>query len=75
MSSFALRCWTEISRTQLAANFRAIRKTVESPEFVDGCEKLGVHPAFMSATEFGDLVAKEDDELAGLMGLVGLKRQ
>jgi len=38
-------------------------------------ESLGVHPAFMSATEFGDLVAKEDDELLKLMGLIDLKQQ
>jgi tripartite-type tricarboxylate transporter receptor subunit TctC len=52
----------------------AIRKTVESPEFAQACEKLQVHPAFMPAGEFGDLVAKEDVELARLMQLIGLKK-
>jgi len=76
----ALEAWRGIAvpkgtpRATVAALESAIRKTVESPEFVEGCEKLGVHPAFMPATEFGDLVAKEDDELARLMGLVGLKQ-
>jgi len=52
----------------------AIRKTVESREFIDGSEKLGVHPAFMPASEFGDLIAKEDAQLARLMELIGLKK-
>ena len=52
----------------------AIRKTADSPEFVQACEKLGVHPAFMPATEFGNLIAKEDVELARLMQIIGLKK-
>ncbi|HEY6721598.1 MAG TPA: tripartite tricarboxylate transporter substrate binding protein [Burkholderiales bacterium] len=51
----------------------AIRKTAESPEFAQACERLGVRPAFMSAEEFGNLIAKEDVELARLMQLIGLK--
>ncbi|HTQ74037.1 MAG TPA: tripartite tricarboxylate transporter substrate binding protein [Burkholderiales bacterium] len=52
----------------------AIRKTAESPDFAQACEKLGVHPAFMPAAEFGELIAKEDVELARLMQLIGLKK-
>jgi tripartite-type tricarboxylate transporter receptor subunit TctC len=52
----------------------AIRKTAESAEFVQACEKLGVHPAFMPAREFGELIAREDTELARLMQLIGLKK-
>jgi tripartite-type tricarboxylate transporter receptor subunit TctC len=52
----------------------AIRKTVDSPEFAEGCEKLGVHPAFMPANEFGDLIAKEDAQLAGLMQVIDVKK-
>jgi tripartite-type tricarboxylate transporter receptor subunit TctC len=52
----------------------AIKKTVESPEFVQACEKLGVRPAFMPAGEFGDMIAKEDVELARIMQLIGLKK-
>ena len=43
----------------------AIRKTVESAEFVKGSENLGVRPAFMSAAEFGELIARE---------VIGLKK-
>ena len=52
----------------------AIRKTVESPEFVQGNERLGARPAFMPATEFGRLIAKEDVDLARVMELIGLKK-
>ena len=52
----------------------AIRKTAESPEFAEGCEKLGVHPAFMPANEFGDLIGKEDAQLAGLMQVIDVKK-
>src|SRR5678815_1833121 len=51
----------------------AIRKTVENPDFVQACEKLGVRPAFMPAEEFGNLIAKEDAELARIMQVIGLK--
>ena len=52
----------------------AIRKTAESPEFVQATERLGVRPAFMPAEEFGVLIAKEDAELARIMQLIGLKK-
>jgi len=52
----------------------AIRKTVDSPEFTEGCERLGVHAAFMPASEFGDLIAKEDAQLAGLMQVIDVKK-
>jgi tripartite-type tricarboxylate transporter receptor subunit TctC len=52
----------------------AIRKTAESPEFAQACERLGVHPAFMPATDFGELIAREDVELARLMQIIGLKK-
>jgi len=52
----------------------AIKKTAESAEFSQACEKLGVHPAFMPAEEFGILIAKEDVELARIMQLIGLKK-
>jgi len=53
---------------------RAIRSTVESSEFAQGSEKLGVRPAFMPAAQFADLIAKEDATLAALMGQIGLKK-
>ncbi len=52
----------------------AIRRTVESPEFVKGSEKYAVRPAFLPGAEFGELIAKEDAELARLMQLIGLKK-
>lgn len=52
----------------------AIRKTVESPEFVKGAENLGVRPAFMPANEFGALIAAEDQTIARLMQAIGLKK-
>jgi tripartite-type tricarboxylate transporter receptor subunit TctC len=52
----------------------AIRKTAESSEFAQASERLGVRPAFMPAEEFGNLIAKEDAELARLMQLIGLKK-
>jgi tripartite-type tricarboxylate transporter receptor subunit TctC len=52
----------------------AIRRTVESPEFVRGSEKYAVRPAFLPAAEFGELIAAEDADLARLMQLIGLKK-
>jgi tripartite-type tricarboxylate transporter receptor subunit TctC len=52
----------------------AIRRTVESPEFVRGGEKYAVRPAFLPADDFGKLIAKEDVELERLMQLIGLKK-
>jgi len=52
----------------------AIRKTVQSPEFVKGAGNLGVRPAFLPAAEFGALVAKEDASLSRLMRRIGLEK-
>jgi len=52
----------------------AIRKTVDSPEFVAGCERLGARPAFLGSDAFGRLIVKEDAELSQLMELIGLKK-
>jgi tripartite-type tricarboxylate transporter receptor subunit TctC len=59
----------------IAALETAVRKTVESPEFARKCEPLGVRPAFLPADDFGRLIAKEDAELAGIMEIIGLKKQ
>jgi len=61
-------------RPAIASLEGAIRKTAESPEFAQACEKLGVHPAFMGSAEFAELIAKEDAELARIMQLIGLKK-
>jgi len=52
----------------------AIRKTSASPDFAQASERLGVRPAFMPAEEFGNLIAREDMELARIMQLIGLKK-
>jgi tripartite-type tricarboxylate transporter receptor subunit TctC len=52
----------------------AIRRTVESREFAEGCARVGARPAFMDAEGFGKLIASEDAELANLMDVIGLKK-
>jgi tripartite-type tricarboxylate transporter receptor subunit TctC len=59
----------------IAALEEAIRQTVASKEFVDGCERLGARPAFLGSNEFGKLIAKEDGELARLMEVIGLLKK
>jgi tripartite-type tricarboxylate transporter receptor subunit TctC len=76
----SLEAWRGIAvpkgtpKSAIAMLEAAIRKTAESPDFVQACEKLGVRPAFMPAEEFGSLIAKEDAELARIMQLIGLKK-
>ena len=52
----------------------AIRRTVESADFIRSSEKFAVRPAFLPGPEFAELMAKEDAELARLMQLIGLKK-
>jgi tripartite-type tricarboxylate transporter receptor subunit TctC len=52
----------------------AIRRTVESAEFVRSSEKYAVRPAFLPGAEFSALIAAEDADLARLMQLIGLKK-
>ena len=76
----SLEAWRGIAapkgtpKSAIATLEAAIRKTAESPDFVQACEKLGVRPAFLAAEEFGKLIAKEDAELARIMQLIGLKK-
>ena len=76
----SLEAWRGIAvpkgtpKAATAALEGAIRKTAESPDFVQACERLGVRPAFMPAEEFGNLIAREDAELARIMQLIGLKK-
>jgi tripartite-type tricarboxylate transporter receptor subunit TctC len=76
----SLEAWRGIAvphgtpRPVIAALESAIRRTVESPEFVKGSESLGVRPAFLPSAEFGELIAREDAELARLMQVIGLKK-
>jgi len=50
----------------------AIKETVASPEFKEGCERLGARPAFASSAEFGRTIASQDVQLARLMQTIGL---
>jgi len=76
----ALEAWRGIAvphgtpRPVVAQLEAAIRRTVESAEFVKTSENLGVRPAFLPAAEFGELIAKEDAELARVMQAIGLKK-
>jgi len=58
----------------IAALEAAIRKTVETAEFAQGCERIGARPAFLGSDDFGKLIAKEDAELARIMEVIGLKK-
>jgi tripartite-type tricarboxylate transporter receptor subunit TctC len=52
----------------------AIRQTVATPEYAKASADLGVRPAYLPATEFGELIAKEDGELASLMRTIGIEK-
>ena len=61
-------------RAVIAALEDAVRKTVASPEFAKSSERLSVTPAFLPASEFGKVIAKEDAEIAQVMQVLGLKK-
>ena len=52
----------------------AIRQTVATPEYAKASSDLGVRPAYLPAAEFGELIAKEDGELATLMRMIGIEK-
>ena len=52
----------------------AIRKTVASPEFAKSSERLSVTPAFLPASDFGRIIAREDADIAQVMQSLGLKK-
>jgi tripartite-type tricarboxylate transporter receptor subunit TctC len=76
----ALELWRGIAvpkgtpKPVIAALEGAIRKAVASKEFVEGSDKLGARPAFLSAADFGKVVAKEDADIAKLMTALGMKK-
>ncbi|MCC7485197.1 MAG: tripartite tricarboxylate transporter substrate binding protein [Burkholderiales bacterium] len=53
---------------------KAIRATVQSPEFAAATEKLYVRPAFLPSAEFHKMIATEDAYLARIMEQVGLRK-
>jgi tripartite-type tricarboxylate transporter receptor subunit TctC len=76
----ALDAWRGIAvpkgtpRAVVTALEGAIRATCESVEFVQASEKLYVRSAFLPAQEFGELIAREDTQLARIMQSIGLKK-
>jgi tripartite-type tricarboxylate transporter receptor subunit TctC len=76
----SLEAWRGIAaphgtpRTVITALETAIRRTVESPQFEKASENMGVRPAFLPSAEFGELIAREDADLARLMQSIGLKK-
>lgn len=53
---------------------KAVRETVESPEFAAAAAKLYVNPGFLPAAEFGQMIAREDAVIARVMEQIGLKK-
>ena len=77
----ALDAWRGVAapkgtpRATISTLESAIRSTVESAEFAQQTEKLSVKPAFLPSQEFGELIAREDAQLARIMQEIGLKKQ
>jgi tripartite-type tricarboxylate transporter receptor subunit TctC len=77
----ALEAWRGIAAPKgtpqavIARLEAAIRATVESQEFKDGCERIGARPLYAPALAFGEVIAKEDAKLAELMEAIGLNKR
>src|SRR6266849_2437206 len=52
-----------------------IERTVDSQPFKDAGKAIGFTPAYLSAAEFGTLIANDDEKLAQLMTDLGLKKK
>jgi tripartite-type tricarboxylate transporter receptor subunit TctC len=76
----ALEAWRGIAvpkgtpQSVVARLEAAIRDTVESREFKEGCERIGARPTYAPALAFGDIIAKEDEKLGELMQAIGLNK-
>lgn len=53
----------------------AIKKTIESSEFVAAGKTVGFTPAYLPADDFGKLIASDDQRLADVMAELGLKKK
>jgi putative tricarboxylic transport membrane protein len=53
----------------------AIKQTVESAEFQDAGKTIGFTPAYLPASEFGEVIASDDKKLADVMAELGLKKK
>ncbi|MGH9257830.1 MAG: Bug family tripartite tricarboxylate transporter substrate binding protein [Vicinamibacterales bacterium] len=52
----------------------AAGRVVVSPRFKELSARFGFEPAFLPASEFGALIARDDGSIAALMGQLGLRR-
>jgi tripartite-type tricarboxylate transporter receptor subunit TctC len=53
----------------------AVERTVHSGPFKEAGKAIGFTPAYLSAAEFGRLIASDDEKLAQLMSDLGMKKQ
>ena len=53
----------------------AIKGTVESDSFTQAGSKLGFTPAFLTAAEFGKVIAADDKKIGELVAQLGLKKK
>jgi len=53
----------------------AIKQSVEAPAFTEAGKSIGFTPAYLSAADFGQLIASDDVKLAQLMDELGLKKK
>jgi len=76
----ALDAWRGVAvprgtpKSVISALEKAVRETVESPEFGAAAAKLYVSPGFLPAAEFGQMIAREDAVIARVMEQSGLKK-
>ncbi len=52
----------------------AARKAVQSKAFQDASRKIGFEAAYLPASDFGKVIVRDDKEIAGMMGELGLKK-
>jgi len=79
--SVSLDMWRGIAvpkgtpRPVIARLQEAVERTVAAPPFKEAGKTIGFTPAYLSAQEFGELIARDDEKLAQLMTDLGLKKK
>jgi tripartite-type tricarboxylate transporter receptor subunit TctC len=53
----------------------AVKKTVESPDFVEAGKSIGFTPAYLPSDQFAKLIVEDDKKLASVMDGLGLKKK
>ena len=74
MDNITIQECAKLAKALIARLEEAIRQTISNPDFAKSAERLAVTPAFLPATEFGRVIAKEDAEIAQIMQALGLKK-